>query len=249
MSWAGALFFGVASGLLAFGLTRRADDGPWPLLAFATPAYLIAARLGQWTPLLTAAMLWPALAPLACLKPSLGVPIVAARPSRWAVMGAALLCAAALLVRPKWPMEWLGVLQGDPIHFAPIKLLGGPVLALAVLRWRRAEARLLLALACVPQIFLFADQLLLIVVPATRRERLAQAVLMWIGWALAARATGPGEMVMLVAPPYVLAFVYLPALVMVLRRPNEGGVGEWLERVLVRSRVPRWIAGGRAVFR
>jgi hypothetical protein len=240
MRVAGGIFIAVSTLLLALGLTRDRREGLWPLLAFATPAYAMAVRLGQWTPLLVAATLWPLLAPVASLKPSLGVPVFVAAPSRaarwWAVAGGALLALVAMGVQPTWPREWLGVVTRDAHHVSPVGLPGGALLLTAALRWRRPEARLLLALACVPQIFMFADQLLLVRVPRTPRERIAQAALMWAGLALLVAALGPHERPLVTGRSYVLFFAYLPALVMVLRRPNEGPTPAWLERSLDNGR-------------
>ena len=66
---------------------------------------------------------------------------------------------AALLVRPDWPLRWIDVSRQtrDINCQVPIAVQGGALLALALLRWRRADARLLLAMACVPQSMMLYD--------------------------------------------------------------------------------------------
>jgi hypothetical protein len=114
---------------------------------------------------------------------------------------------------------------------------------LALLRWRRPEARLLAVLALVPQTPTFYDHLFAFAVPRTFRETLILTVCTFgvyfvIGfnsplptfetWGnLLARTT--------------VYLVYLPAVVLVLRRPNEGQIPEVVRKLeaLVRGRVRR----------
>jgi hypothetical protein len=244
MAWAGALFLGVTSALLAWRLTSRTDDRWWPLVTFLTPAYLMAGRLGQWSPLLLLGALWPVLNFALLLKPNLGLPLFVAEP-RWrpVLFGAAAL-VVSLALNPAWPLEWQSNLQRLAHHPTPVAIPGGALLLLVLIRWRRPEARLIAALACVPQVYLFADQLLLTLVARTSRERLVQAMLMWVGFVLALGPVGGAGQMMTTAHWYVLGFVYLPAAVMALRRPNEGDLPAWAERALgaVRARVRRWRA-------
>ena len=115
-----------------------------------------------------------------------------------------------------WYVPALSVWQG-----------GGPLLALAALRWRRPEARLLLGLAIVPQNFIWYDQLLLFLVPTRPRELWTLCVLSWVSMVVAhyyfigrdPRACRAGR----VSRSHIVALLYLPALAMTLRRPNEGG--------------------------
>jgi hypothetical protein len=130
-------------------------------------------------------------------------------------------------------------------HPAPITLPGGIAALLALLRWRRFEARLFLTMACVPQLMYFADQLPLWLVPKTRRESIFLSASSLVAWASALIITiRTGRQPAFDSSPYVLLGVYLPALVMVLRRPNEGPIPAWLERFVARS--PSWIRGRAA---
>jgi hypothetical protein len=96
---------------------------------------------------------------------------------------------------------------------------------LAALRWRTREARLLLAMALVPQVLFFYDQLPLFLVCRTRREALA-----FIGWGMAVMMVYLIPAFVGFGGPWAMIACYLPALVIVLRRPNEGPAPQWLER-------------------
>ncbi|HEX7940652.1 MAG TPA: hypothetical protein VF488_02570, partial [Gemmatimonadaceae bacterium] len=166
---AGALFFSVSSALLAFALTR---DGYHYLPIFASAPFLGAASQAQWSPLVIAAALLPGLGFLAVCKPNLGLALAARKPSRSIVLGGAAVLAATVLLRPSWPGEWLANLGLLRLHPPPVMTPLGAVMLLALLRWRRPEARLVAAMACVPQLLFWSDQLPLLLVPRNLRQSL-----------------------------------------------------------------------------
>jgi hypothetical protein len=111
----------------------------------------------QWSPLVAAAFL---LAPLGVVcgdKPTVGLATILAAPTQRAQVIAALLGAILLVVSlvlaPRWPSAWIDATRPAPHMSSPVAhwRVGGPLLLLALLRWRRPEARWLAALACVPQ--------------------------------------------------------------------------------------------------
>jgi hypothetical protein len=218
------------------------------LAVLLSAPFVLCVFAAQLSAAFVAASLVPAAQGLLVIKPTIGVALLAARPTRWAIVGGAVLCVAALLVLPSWPREWLAAVAGSPYYHAPI-LRGpvGPLLGLAALKWRRPEARILLVLACVPQLLLFYDQLPLALVPRSERERLVftwSSWLAYIGW-IVTSSHGAFDVVDLrEAAPWVLVLVYLPALVMVLRRPNEGNVPRWVERAV--TALPAWLRGQAA---
>jgi hypothetical protein len=116
----------------------------------------------------------------------------------------------------------------------------GVLLLAAVARWRRPEARLLTALACIPQTPTFYDHVLVFVVARTARESLVLVVLTFAVYFAVAFAA-PFETFQqwgdFVANA-TNALIYAPAVIMVLRRPNEGTVPPLLERVAARFRSP-----------
>jgi hypothetical protein len=229
-----ALFAGATFGAAAYGLTRER----WlPLAALTSAAMLVTLLLTQWSGALVAAATVPALAWLVAVKPNVGIVVAATWTSRrqWVVgvAGALALVAIATLLQPAWWEGWLAATRRAP-HVASLLLTpGGLLLLLALLRWRRPEARLLAALALVPHTPALYDALLLFLVPRTRAQAIALSLLTWVeflaeGWV---RTGDTFEAMMRVRAPMVVALVYLPCLVMVLRRPNEGAVPPWAERI------------------
>ncbi|HET7456910.1 MAG TPA: hypothetical protein VFJ74_04585 [Gemmatimonadaceae bacterium] len=245
-----AAFVGLSAGALAYGATR---DGYGRLPLFASGAFVMALTAAQWSPLVTAIAFLPALAWLAVAKPNLGAAVTLSRlepkPLILAAAGALVLGVLSLIAIPGWPARWLSNVRETTHFVAPIRHWAGPVLLLALLRWRRRESRLLLAMACVPHTTMVYETLELFVVPRRRVETMTLALLSWVAWVAQAFVNpnvplGPGGSLM-ADPRYAeyvhavgditLALLYLPCLIMVLRRPNEGDVPRWLERVVERA--------------
>jgi hypothetical protein len=244
-----ALFVGASTGCLAYAVTR---DGWGRLPLLGSPPFLTAVGAAQWAPLLTAAFFLPPVALAAAAKPTVGLAVVVAasigspRTLAWAAAGGMVLGVVSLALRPDWVPVWLASVQQAVAMTAPISHRGGVLLLLALLRWRRAEARLLLTLACVPHNITLYETLYLFAVPSTRRESTALmacsvAALVFI------QAFDLGQPHSAAENYYsgdvFVALAYLPALLMVLRRPNCGQVVAPLERVAAWARE---IAGGRA---
>lgn len=212
---AGALFVGLSSGLLGFGIAR---EGPNRLWMMAGAPFIVSAGSGTWSIAIAAAALLPTLGFLACTKPNVGVASFLYRPSWRMGFGCALLIALSFLIRPTWLSEWLSEVGGVANRVIPIMTPIGPLLLLALTRWRRPETRLLLGYACVPQAPWFYDQLVLTLIPSTKLEAINYAFLTQIMLAIWIVANG----VLWRYGSWVLAAVlYLPLLVMILRRPNE----------------------------
>ena len=224
-----ALFVVVSGTLLAYGVSER---GWHRLYLFCSMPYLVAILVAQWSPLLTAALVLPPLAVLLVAKPNLGLAFLVATESRrvqlFAIAGGVGLTVISLVFHPSWPLDWLRWLSEGQQRPA-ITRLGGPLILLALLRWRRQEARLIVALACVPQYAYWYEVLPLMLVPTTRVETMAYSLVTSLGWIVEH---------MLVAPPteveinrqvgaLMVLFAYLPAVYLVLRRPNEGGLAPW----------------------
>jgi hypothetical protein len=216
-----AIFGGVGAGLLAFACTNRAW---WPLTMFTSGAFLTTLYVGQWGAWLMAAALIPWLGALLACKPTLGLALGTYAPSWRAVVGAVLALAASVVLYPPWPREWLHAISMAPQVVAPVTRPGGFILLLALLRWRRPEARLLLALSCVPHTILPHEALPLFLIPQSYRESallslstlvLAPIIAVWAptdNWAHALAWSWP----------FMFLLAYFPALAMVLQRPNEG---------------------------
>lgn len=216
---AAGVFIACSTGLLAWALSA---SGWWRLWLLASAPFAMAVKLGQWSPLLTAAAILPAAGIALAAKPTLGLALAAYRLDKRIIAGAALFGVATLALRPTWPGEWLHNLQFVVTHPPPIATPLGVVLLLALLRWRQPEARLLFALACVPQLLFFADQLAVGLVARTRSELTALVALQLAAWLAWWSWVGPNDAYVDFAAPFVMVGVYLPALVVVLRRPNSG---------------------------
>ncbi len=248
-----AAFAGLSVALLAYGLAGR---GPWALLWCASPPVLLAVNVVQWSPLLTAAALIPALSAVAAVKPTTGLIPVAYRPSWWPVVGAAVLGLVSFALLPDWPSRWVAAL-GAPSTQAGVTgqvatsysaLVGQPagwVVLLALLRWRRPEARALVALGCVPQTLLQYEMVPLVLVASSAVEVVGLLALAYVAtavidagypypsWAATFAATARAEVWCLL----------VPATLLVLRRPNVGPAPAWLERRLASWRAPAWLRG------
>lgn len=172
---AGALFFGISSGLLALGLVRQ---DPNRLLIFLAYPYWAALMTAQWTPLIMCAAFFPLALAFSIAKPQIGLPVAATHPSRAGVLAGCALLLASFLFRPHWPADWIAQLHGYQ-HFIPLLVIPGPLLALALWRWRDRDALLLLLCCVMPQRW-FYDSFLLWLIPKTRRSILATVACSWI---------------------------------------------------------------------
>jgi hypothetical protein len=227
-AWAGTFLLSLAAFRYGRGL---------PAVLFSA-SFLSALMQGQWSPLLTPGAVLPWLGALWITKPSIGLALAVAYPSRRAAIGAAVLLVASLVVRPAWPAEWLESLRATN-HLILALQPGGVLLLLSLLRWRRPEGRLLAAFACVPQTPALYETIPLFLIPRTR----------WGGYLLALLSLAATAYMRTVTPldssmriedslvqrwPIMLGFIYLPALLLVLlpdlEERLERRLGVWLAR-------------------
>jgi len=227
---ADALFAGTGAALLAWALTRRTFANP-QLLVFASFAMMVTAQNVQWSPLLMAAALTPSLGFLFACKPSIGLAMIAAYPSRAGVLAAGAFALITIAVWPGWITAWLAALPSATHMAAPVTQWGGPLILLALLRWRRPEARLLVALACVPQTPVLYEVVPLFLLVQTFREGTLLVVLTGLAGKVietVAADVADYHAWMAISGQWIVWLVYLPCTVMVLRRPNEGLTLDWL---------------------
>jgi hypothetical protein len=237
------LFVACSATILAYAVLRTSAHR---LPALLGAGFLVAVVIGQWSPLILATLLLPSLAWTAVLKPNIGLAATLAKPTWIGIIGGAVLLLGTLVIQPTWPRQWLENLHSMPRHPAPIFLPGGFLILVAALRWRRPEARLLVTMACVPQLMYFADQLPLWLVPQTRRESMLLTTTSLLAWAATLLINIPaGRSPAFSSEPFVLISVYLPAVIMVLRRANEGEIHPVMERLVAHA--PAWLRGRSAV--
>ena len=209
-----AVFVGAGAAALA-----AAGWGRPLVIALLSASALSTIVQGQWSLLLTASALVPGLGVVWAAKPSLGLALALAYPRRAAFVGAALLGLLSFAIWPGWLFAWLPGFDRT-VHVAPALRPGGALLLLALVRWRRPEARLLAALALIPQTGWLYDTVPLFLIPRTRWEAYGLAGLTQLAAIISATRITP-EMSLVTALerrwPVLLLLVYLPALVLVLR--------------------------------
>jgi hypothetical protein len=212
-SVAGGAFFGVSSGLLAFGLTRH---GYSRLLIFLAYPYWAAMITAQWTPLIMASAFLPWLLPVTMAKPQIGLPVTLTHLTRRGVVACLLVLIVSFAVMPAWLWHWIPQLRGYQ-HFFPILVLPGPLLLLAALRYRDNDAQLLLLAAIMPQRW-FYDMLVLWLIPKTRRELVFTLGLSWVAgvWRWYHYPTSFNQV-----GRWAVLFIYLPMLAVVLARASK----------------------------
>ena len=202
-----AVLFGVFSGLLAYGLIR--DGQYWRLLVFLSASYWQARHFIQWSPLITAASLIPALLPLWLVKPHIGLPVALC--GRWTRRTFLVMLLFGLLtfaLYPLWPLRWLATVSGYN-GFIPLLVLPGSVLLLTLRYWRDRDARILFLMACVPQQLCY-DALILFTLPSSPRMLLLLIGCSWlgyIGWLTAGNAAF-----------WTITSIYIPMLLILLTR-------------------------------
>jgi len=231
---AGVLFIALTCFLLAFVATR---EGYSRLPMFFSMPFIWSCFLVQVAPLVTAAMISPIVSGAMSIKPNLGLGVLVYRPRlKYALIGAAILSAIAFAFVPSWPIDWIRSVAARPSGFyrAPVTMRGGLLLLLAVIRWRQPEARLLLVMSLIPQNFTFVDQLPLWLVARTFKEGVFLSVLSWGGLGairyLLPPSIAPIDALLILGPVQVI-ICYMPCLILVLRRPNEGEIPAWLSPV------------------
>lgn len=209
---AGGAFYGLSSALMAFGLSRHGYHRLLVFLAYPYWAGLIAA---QWVPLIFASAFFPLLLPAALAKPQLGLPVALIYPTKRGILACIALAAFSLVLLPRWPWLWVASIHSY-VRFIPLLVLPGPVLALALLRYRERDARLLLLMALMPQRW-FYDALTLWLIPKSRREILGTVACSWVVGIWRWYHYPQGH---LQVGRWIILFMYLPMLVVVLARPR-----------------------------
>lgn len=213
-------FIGCSSALFAYAITR---DGFMRLPALLSVPFVLAMRSGQTSIGAVALGILPLAGGLAVMKPNLGLALFAWCP-RWrtVIYGGALL-AGSVLVAPEWPRWWLASIRHSPNYHPPILLFGGVVVLLALLRWRDPGARLLVAMAVIPHALFFYDDLTLWLIPRTHRETMLLTWCSWLaygGWFATSYDVTAQAFDIRRMGPWILWCLYVPCLVMILRRPN-----------------------------
>ena len=229
---ASVVFVWISTLLLAYGMTRQS----WHLLPlFVSYSFISSAWLAQWSIIFTAAVFLPWIAFLSIAKPPTALPVVGGSPSmetiKYAAIGGVVLTIASLVLLPGWPREWLALARADSNYHVPITALGGVLVLLVLLRWRRSEAWLVLLVSLMPATSGWYNALVILTIAATYREACVLSLLSTlgvIGGRYALLLLGPMSDIDRFVGAVMIATIYVPAVVVVLRRPNEGEMPAWL---------------------
>jgi hypothetical protein len=215
---AGGIFYGISSALLAFGLTRH---GYHRLLVFLAYPYWAGILTAQWGPLIMASAFFPLLLPATLAKPQIGFPVALTHLTRRGLIACAVLGLVSLAVLPRWPWLWIGTF-GSYARFIPLLVLPGPLLALALFRYRDPDTHLLLLAAVMPQRW-FYDTLILWLIPKARREFVWTVFFSWgTGiWRWYHAPTSPAEV-----GKWIVLLIYLPMLAVILARSRTVAVAK-----------------------
>jgi hypothetical protein len=213
MNIAGGMFYGISSGLMAFGLTRHSYHR---LMVFFAYPYWAGVLAAQWGPLLMASAFFPLLLPATLAKPQTGIPVALTHLTRRGLIACGVVALITFAWMPNWVGFWLRQL-GTYQHFYPLLILPGPLLALALFRYRDPDTPLFLLTALLPQRW-FYDTLILWLIPKTRKEILWTAFFswgagIWRWYDIPHSFTQVGR--------WMIIFLYLPMLVVLLARPQQ----------------------------
>lgn len=210
---AAGIFWGISSSLLAFGLTRH---GYTRLLIFLAYPYWAGIITVQWSPIIAASAFFPLLSPVTMAKPQIGLPVFLTRLSLKGLLACIVVALLSLVVMPNWPWLWLRQ-TGNYEHFIPLLVLPGPLLLLALLRYRERDAWLLLLAAIMPQRWFF-DSFILWLIPQSRRQIIWTVFFswgagLWRWYHVPHNFTEVGR--------WTVIFLYVPMLAVILFRPNQ----------------------------
>src|SRR5579863_8641381 len=210
---AAGCFYGISSFFLALGLTR---DHYRRLLVFFAYPYWAGLLVAQWSAIITASAFFPLLLPATMMKPQVGLPVFLTRLSRRGLLACIFVAGLSLAVLPQWPWLWLGQTHYYE-HFIPLLVFPGPLLLLALLRYRDRDTWLLLLAALMPQRWFF-DSFILWLIPKSRREILPTVLLswgagIWRWYHQPANFTEVGR--------WAILFLYLPMLLVLLFRNHS----------------------------
>ncbi len=211
---AAGIFSGLSSFFLALGLTREGYHRLWIFLAYPYWVGLLAA---QWSVIITASAFFPFLLPVTMAKPQVGLPVFLTRLSRRGVLACLAIASLSVALFPRWIWLWLGQ-TGYYHHFFAILIIPGPLVLLALLRYRDRDAWLLLFTSLMPQRWFF-DSFILWLIPKSHRQIVVTVALSWCAgiW----RAYHPPASLNQVGLWIVLS-TYLPMLAIVLARSPKG---------------------------
>jgi hypothetical protein len=231
---AAGVFTAIGSGILAW-LILHNKANRYCLLFLSWP-FVNNLLYSQFAPYITSLFFTPNLLFLLFIKPQLALPFVAIqRPSRTGILLAGLLLIVSLVLYPMWPLDWLKNLHlQNYIGFPPLFILPlGPLILLALIRYRDKRAWLLVLLAAMPQRMVY-DQLGVLLVAENLKQQIFLILCSWISLPALLYYNGWKNM-----PwgwqTWILIESYLPALIVVLL-PTFRSISQHI-KVLARGQI------------
>jgi len=227
IQFAGPVFFGISSALLAYAISR---DGWDRVAVFLSVPYFIAASVAQFGPILMAATLLSGIpGALSILKPSQGLIAFNYRPKLITILTILGILAATWWILPFWPLDWIeSILAKSQGRFLSVVLrFPGPLLLLSILKWREPRGRVLLLSSLIPRNPYWYDGLLLWIVPKNRMQGIVLSLSSWVAYAMwwVIIASTPSDYVQTawlseISIVYLTALIllFLPELNLLLRR-------------------------------
>ncbi len=209
---AAGIFYGVSSAFLAFGLTK---NGYGRLLIFLAYPYWAGILTAQSPPIIMAGAFFPLLLPATLTKPQVGLPVALTSLTRFGTVVCFCLLLLSLAIMPQWPLLWVSNASHYK-RFFPILVFPGPLLALALLRFRHRDAILFLLMAVMPQRW-FYDSFILWLIPKSRRQIVWTVFFSWGAgiWRWYHIPVGAAQV-----GRWAVIFLYLPMLCVILLRPK-----------------------------
>lgn len=171
-----AAAWGTFNGLLVYGMLKVAK--PWRFLIFLTTPYILAFCLHQFSVLMAAIYLLPSLLPLTLVKPQGGIPIILVHLTKRRLLWIVGFVLITVLIYPAWPLAWWHYAKNyDGI--IPLLLLPlGPLMVVALLKWREKDTAFLFLMACMPQRVMY-DIVPLYLLPKSFRQMAILCILSW----------------------------------------------------------------------
>jgi hypothetical protein len=209
------IFMGLACGVLAWLIFRSSNN--WYLILFLSWPFAYNVIVSQFAPYAICIFFSASFLPMILIKPQLALPFtLIKRPNRFGLILTFLLLIVSLIIYPSWPFESLKSLHIQNYSgFQPLFLLPfGPLIVLALIRYREKRAWLLVLMALMPQRVVY-DQLGVLLVAGNRKQLIFLVLCSWITLPAVVIYEGWGNL------PFgwtqwILFSSYLPALLVLL---------------------------------
>jgi hypothetical protein len=175
---AAGIFIGLGSALLAWVILWKSEN--YRLLVFLSWPFVNNLLFTQWAPYIVSIFFTPSLMFFLFIKPQLALPFVLTqKPNRIGMIMAGILLAVSLILYPSWILDWFKTVHNfigsPPLLTLPL----GPLLLLALIRYRDKRSWLLVLMALMPQRMVY-DQLGVLLVAEDRKQQLFLVVCSWI---------------------------------------------------------------------